>query len=297
MALIRFLLLISMTFSPFALAIPLGPTTNVSVGTQAGLVHKIALLGKDGRELVSEYQDRKNKGRPSRDQIDYRKKFEATGILNCGGSIGSAQLSGAADVITTASHAFWGKNCEPWLSEGLCFFETAGQKVMVDMTSVRGSCPYPDMRKDWAVVKLKKAIKDVQPYAIPDQDWYLDEGRNITQVSAANKSNFKNRSQEKTVQDCRVRNVFKKGVVAATHDCDTDKYTSGASQLDAETYMLVGIHVGGQNLKNGDYQLPHNYNALVPLNGEFLSELRRAVDSSTATKARRNVKTESYDRQ
>lgn len=275
-----FALLPFLTIAWSVAAIPLAkcPTSNTSIDSQSKLLHKVVLLGADGRESVDEYQNRKNRDLSEKDKVDYQKKFLATGVLTCGGALATAQLSGAGDVITTAAHNFFGDQCQAWMNDGRCFFETAGQRVELDMASVKASCPYPNQRLDWAVAKLKRPIRGVEPYNIPERDWALMPDTSVTQVSGV-----KNFRPNRQVQECSVRHVLQGPNYAATHDCDTEPSASGSGQFDSN-FTLIAVHTGGRNPSGGEYKLPQSFNGLVPVSGQFLSELRRAVDSSRAAK-------------
>lgn len=107
--------------------------------------------------------------------LDVYKKFGATGRFNCGGKMGSANVTIKNDVITLTSHSFFKKDCSPITDDfSTCNFETipipgkASEKIPIDPDSlVYGSdCPDASDEDDWAVVKLKRNVPDVKPYVV-----------------------------------------------------------------------------------------------------------------------------------
>ena len=92
----------------------------------------------------------------------------ASGLVRCSGSLGTAQLTLRADIITTAAHVLIGADGEPRAS---CAFQSTagGQSVPVDARSIRtGSrTPLSDAAtRDWAIARLARPLNGVTPYGL-----------------------------------------------------------------------------------------------------------------------------------
>ncbi len=254
-----------------AIPVPKCPTTNVSLAHQGAQIHRIVQLGPDGRTPFH----------PSK----LPARHAASGLLNCGGDYSTAQLTGASDVITAASHAIFDDvTCKKKAS---CTFTPAGSSIAieVDMDSTQGSCvnlepgsnpPKYHWGKDWAVLKLKSTAEGIEPYAIPNEPVYLIGGEVITTVTVINPTKF-------ATQECSFMYPRYYRTIPVLHDCDTQGHGSGGAQVDTAN-RLIAIHVGGSEKggKGKDFELGLNFNSSVPLAGEFYEAVRRLVRPEAA---------------
>lgn len=101
-------------------------------------------------------------------------RFGATGLVRCGGAVGTGQLVGASNVIVTAAHMLYAADGRPRDAAGACTFEidAAGERQIVPIRVTDTLCgsraPYADAAlRDWAVVPLTRFVAGVRPY--PDR--------------------------------------------------------------------------------------------------------------------------------
>src|SRR5687767_12783115 len=95
-------------------------------------------------------------------------RYGATGLVRCGGAIGTAQLTLRNDIITTAAHVLIGSDGQPRAS---CTFQPAGggAAVAIDAASVRAGSRSPlsePATRDWAVARLTQPIANATPYGL-----------------------------------------------------------------------------------------------------------------------------------
>lgn len=258
------------------------PMNQLRPAAQSELLHKVVVFGQDTRMTVPQYLEMRRRD-PARKNNLSAYDFTGTGGIDCGGGLAAGQLSGADYVITTSSHTFFDKDCKLWKNVG-CSFKASGKPPeAVDMDSIRGKCAHGNGNEDWAVAVLKRPVKGVSFYKIPSTSRETLANTRVLQIAGT-----KSRKSEITVQDCTIRNVFSQGPVAQTHDCDTEVGTSGAGQyLDtAEGLVLTAIHIGGRKKDSStdEYKLPDNFNASVPVKGEFLKAIKDSIGQPTARK-------------
>lgn len=287
-----------MAFPSLVLAIPLMkcPSGNLGVEKQANLLHKVALLGEDGRSTIHKYA--KDEGF-SVSQLEH--DFSGVGTLWCAGTAGTAQLTASNDVITTSAHAFYLDDCRPVVTNGKpCQFQLDGSDekhdLYLDLNNLENS---PDPRNarikcprdnpDWAVIKLKKPIENAAFFSIKDHDVNTRRDQQITQVSF--KRDHVNKKMTKLAQKCLARRPqFISSGIVILHDCDTEPGSSGGAQVTFENgkFYLFGIHMGGRSQvdstakvpgrKFKDYDGKENVNQSVPVGGAFLREIKRMRD-------------------
>src|SRR5947209_7423891 len=94
-------------------------------------------------------------------------RFGATGLIRCGGTVGTGQLTLRNDVITTAAHVLFSGG-QPRAS---CAFQATGggAPVAIDTQSIRAGSRSPmsePATRDWAVARLAHAIPNASPYAL-----------------------------------------------------------------------------------------------------------------------------------
>ncbi|WP_438275804.1 hypothetical protein [Nitrobacter sp.] len=135
-------------------------------------------------------------------------RYAATGKLYCrllnGRQTykGSAQLTYKHDLITTAGHSLInieGTNCQTMARAQDCKFiiNVGGKTREMGIAGLEGiglSCPTknsPD--DDWAIMRLMRPIKDVEPYGISNQSQLLSIGTRV--VTVAHSVDFKSPAQ------------------------------------------------------------------------------------------------------
>lgn len=250
--------------------------SNVTVENQATMIHKIAIFGRDDRKF---HQPRKL---PS--------KYGASGLLKCGDFLASAQLIGANDVISTASHNVINKiDCKKRPS---CTFTPAGRDpIKVNMDLMIGSCtndrpdpqnpnPVVDSTRDWAVLKLEHPAEGVTPYRIPERPVDVRGALLNTFVSITQRDS---QVVFAVTDGCNLSHQGHYRNVSALNDCDNLSGASGGSHLD-EAGHLLGIHVGSRDQLNngGDFDPDRKFNASVPLSGDFYDAVVAMVRMTTA---------------
>ncbi len=281
-----------------ALPFPKCPTGNLDLHTQSELLHKVALLGDDGRrtlpELAAELE-------LSPEQIE--RDLSGIGAFWCAGARYTAQLTGSMDVITTAAHAFYLDDCRPVVTNGRpCQFQPANSRDLYDVhidwnnlenpTNPRDAkikCPRD--HEDWAVLKLKKAVTNAQYLNVGERDVSTPRDREIIQL--ATKANLHNRTVDSLAQRCsaRKRGTLKNWSSVILHDCDTEPGASGGAQVtydkDQKKFFIFGVHKGGESqldsssgagsTKFKDFDGNKNANISVPVGGQFLAEIKRMI--------------------
>jgi hypothetical protein len=74
-----------------------------------------------------------------------KRQFGATGMIVCPGQSGTAQISGRQDIVTTAAHVFYDRNCRPIPIDQCTFtpiFSSKAYKLKI-ADSFIGPCRYP----------------------------------------------------------------------------------------------------------------------------------------------------------
>jgi hypothetical protein len=245
----------------------------------------------DHKTTVAEIQDR----------------FAATGLLNCNGYKGSAQLTGDDMTITTSAHMFAdSKTCKKHKNstKGCTFtIKSSTEEKTVEVAGLFAQgfkCPSkPKNSDDWAVMKLKFPLKGVKPYRLPKSFDRLEEKEKVIAVNAYNDDYFYQdkatgeKTYPKTIEDCTSKFGYAEPVEFKMFDstCDPSPGASGGSILksDSKGDILVAITKGGDEtpneLKLGEkgaviskpYKQGKWAGYHVPVKGEFLEALRQAT--------------------
>lgn len=231
-------------------------------------------------------------------------KFAATGLLECPGYKGTAQLSGDNSTISTSAHSFTdSETCLPRRGgpKTCTFTVTTSRGVHTeDVSELVGQgfkCPrIPNMSDDWAVLKLKNPIPHVKPYSLPAKNERLGPGDKLISVNARNNDFFtidkttKEKIYPKTIEDCahKVNHYDPIAILYNETTCDLGAGASGGSILKGDN-VLVAIHKSNDDTKadneagkNGkSVRKPHSEGTWasyhVLLKGDFLETLKRAT--------------------
>jgi hypothetical protein len=199
-------------------------------------------------------------------------RYSATGTIKCPGTEGSAQVTFKNNIITTADHVFWGKNCEKIASPSECKLvlkSLSGAEQTLEMEDYAPAshgypCPgtKPNDDQDWAVIKLKGNARGVQPYAVEELPGkLLAKGSAVTFV--AHSIDFLRKDQTGKVYEPKhiqrgchindfVTSVWDPNVVTMYKgDCDAAGHASGGSILveGANGPLLSAIFVSSHETK------------------------------------------------
>jgi hypothetical protein len=216
-----------------------------------------------------------------------RRRYAGTGIVHCGASHGSGQLTVADDVITTAAHVFYDRNGGLRADSAHCRFvvDTGGQEIStaIELKSliVGSTNPYnEDAVHDWAVAKLARPVREAEPYPLAPE----------TRESARTPVLFVSRGaidwqagQKTSMQDCRLRDDLANGAEGTrefSFDCAAGIGGSGSGLFDRDGGGLMAVFVGFRSIAP-DKPLPfsaEHYNFAVTVEGAF----RRAVELQAA---------------
>jgi hypothetical protein len=271
---------------------------------EGAVIQKIAVIGEAGRYTFEEYAAHK---RLSTAVI--RDRYAATGILVCGGMMGSAQLTGANNIVTTSAHLFEDeKTCAALANPSECIFKISqGAKVVGYRVAARVATGFtcPNNRKmkagdDWAILRLEENVPGVTPYKYPySESFARADDEQVIAVAGASYDFFVtdrrgNKTYPRSIEDCtvkEVRYVSGNGAYVKT-DCDGAMYSSGGSLMRATPRgdVLIGIFKGTSethdmadeavtvNRRNQRVYDSRNWFSLfVSATGEFLKALESAA--------------------
>lgn len=189
---------------------------------------------------------------------EVQRVFGATGKLDCpGNSKGSANLTVANNVITTAAHNFLDiKTCEKLFDPSQCTFTVGtGETAQVipilnaEYGQIGAKCPGPiDEKDDWAVLKLKVPAAGVTPYRLPsNKEWPVKSIDKIVAVASRSHDFVRNGQYPKSIGNCswgnkQLRNSGSLGYIYT--NCDAGKGASGGAILlrkPGRVFELVGV--------------------------------------------------------
>src|SRR5690606_14615348 len=200
-----------------------------------GMLVPVVRIGPESRLTFSQYAAENGFSAGKLEQ-----RYAATGLLRCNGSVGTAQLTAARDVITTAAHVLFDRSGRPRTG---CTFRVKGpggwKSYAVDPTSVRcgSTTPYSHPGShDWAVARLPKPVKGVTPYRLGGA------GTSVRLVAGMHDDWPGGRS----IEACRIRarRPVGGGIDEIHFDCSAGNGASGSAILAGNSDTLVGIFVG-----------------------------------------------------
>lgn len=251
-----------------------------------------AVIGKDDRRTFVEYSQHYDIP-----LIALRRRFGASGLLDCPGRLASAQVVGNRWTIVTNAHNLLDDGGTfPWALDTCVFIvtgldgRTTDHRISVRAWRLGTQFPARNRYRDWAVLSLEAPVPAwVEPYLVDNPSAHPVPRRASIVVVAASHDNWRGRSKRvASVQRCRLRGIR---VRINGHrnllgfDCDTGKGASGAALLVKTRlgYRLIGIGVGERNLRPGaPYDGTRHFNAAVPLH----RAVYRAIQSVVAEQRR-----------
>lgn len=206
-----------------------------------------------------------------------RARFGATGIVRCGGAIGTAQLVLRSDVIITAGHVLIGPDGSP---RGACTFQPSvdigASPILIDMQLLKAGSTKPLSEvatRDWAVARLSAPVAGVTPYGLAAPAADPDS---VFLYAAGNGG-----ADRMGIEHCRARPLVatsSEGIREIAIDCSTGPGASGAALLDAGR-RIVAIYVGYRST-NPEQVLPfsaRHYNFAISVDGSFRRALLAAA--------------------
>jgi hypothetical protein len=209
----------------------------------------------------------------------YETRYAATGIVNCGGTYSTAQLTVSNDIVTTAAHAFYGPSGSPRGGDlSACVFTidikgaTYTARVRGDTVRAGSTTPYalPPVH-DWAVARLDHPIPQARPYAI---DGSSATGTSIMLLAHRHRGWAHDGS--KAIEDCSIRaaQLVDSGSPREIDiDCSAGDGASGSAIMlqGSAAPKMVGIYVGWRSAHPdlaGPYS-PTHMNFGVAVEGPF----------------------------
>lgn len=225
--------------------------------------------GEPYRVAIQMEQDR----RTTLDSGQLRRRFAATGLVRCGGAVGTAQLTLRNDTITTAAHVLIGSDGKP--RKGCRFESNLGVTVAIDMSTLQAGSKQPlaePATRDWAVARLAGPIAGATPYrlgapgALPASVMMCAGGNQAAARMGA--------------EECRARHVIStaaSGVREVAIDCSAAPGSSGAALIDGNS--IVAIHVGYRSTHPNvaaAFSTQH-YNFAITVDGPFRAAVLAAA--------------------
>lgn len=239
---------------------------------QAGMLQKIVVIGGESRETLPQHAKRTKQTTNS-----IVSRYNATGQVKCGRSVGTAQLTLKNNVITTAAHVFYNKYGKARSDLSSCKFRIqvngSWQSYDIDPSTLRcgSKRPYSEAsNKDWAVVKLKKRVMGATPYRIGSA------GKNVI-LLAQQHHNWRKRSKSIELCDIREKKRGKFGNREISITCDAGDGASGSALLRPGSKTMVGIYVGFRSAhpnKSGPFSKRH-LNFGVTIEGKFRQAIQQ----------------------
>jgi hypothetical protein len=197
-------------------------------------------------------------------------RFGASGLVRCGGALGTAQLTLRADIITTAAHVLIGADGQP---RGSCTFQSTagGAPVPIDTRSIRAGSRNPladAATRDWAVARLASPVSGATPYALAPAG---AKPGGVFMIAGGNK-----RADALGSERCNARGILAtspEGVREFAIDCSAAPGSSGAALTSG--LGVVGIYVGYRSVDPSRAQAfsSTHYNFAITIEGAF----RRAL--------------------
>ncbi|WP_374306163.1 trypsin-like peptidase domain-containing protein [Methylocella sp.] len=263
-------------------AAPLSPLPSAAPaqGFDGARIEQVVTFGRDSRRSLEEAAAAQNAP-----VAELRRKFAASGLIECGGAHGAGQLTLTDDLVTTAAHVFFDEQGVPRAKTCVFVNEVEGREIRtpVEMGSiVAGSRdPYAVAAvHDWAVARLARPLTGVTPYGLASGqapgasvafvarghiDW--GEGRRLS----FEKCGFKDQLS-----------VGEEGTREFSFDCETGDGASGGAVIfgDKGEPLVGAVLVGWRSNKpfRAAPFSPTHYNFAVTIEGAF----RKAVVGAAA---------------
>ncbi len=246
-----------------------------------------AVIGKESRRTFVEYAQ--HYGVPL---IALRRRFGASGLLECPGRLASAQVVGNRWTIVTSAHNLLDDNGTfPWSLDTCVFIvtgldgRTTDHRVSVRDWRLGTQHPAGNRYQDWAVLSLESPVPDwVEPYIVDNPSVRRIPRRASIVVVAASHDNWRGRSRRvASIERCRLRSIRvringRRNLMG--FDCDTGKGASGAALLVKvhAGYRLIGLGVGERSRYRGaPYDGVRHFNAAVPLHRSVYRAIQSVV--------------------
>jgi hypothetical protein len=198
-------------------------------GTSSSLSPSAILIDRDDRLSPSEYAAFHHL--PA---TVVAARYGATGVVRCGGAVGTGQLVGSSGVLVTASHVLFEPGGQSRGGAGSCTFDivVGGRHQVMAILTQQVICgatePYANPAvRDWAVAPLERPVAGVRPYPLAGA---IAVPSTIVLAAAARSGGVENHSLEM----CTARKVTgssPSGVREIAIDCDAEGGTSGAALL------------------------------------------------------------------
>ncbi len=205
----------------------------------------------------------------------------ASGLVECGDAHGAGQLTLKDNVLTTAAHVLFdergaqrARSCD-----FVAQIDGLWTRTPLDMSSIVVGSARPYAAKavnDWAVVRLVRPLKGVQPYEIAPK---VELNEEVEFVSRGH-SNWRDK-RDLSFESCHLRNVTSEagdGRREFAFDCNTGDGASGGGVFVGR--QLSAILVGWRSndpTKNSPFS-PRHYNFVVSVEGAFRQALLRAAE-------------------
>lgn len=240
----------------------------------------VAIIGpKDMRQTYEEYWQKAQKDEPRLTLQDVYNKFRANGRVYCepdNSSTGNVTLSEA--LVTGAAHAFYNENCTPkFTSLKQCKFYTytgpdSVEEHDIEKVEVGTKCPKGKLEEDdWAVIRLKKRIRNVRPYLGAD-DCELRPGKSALNFGAPT-INFRPPTHPPWVQKCVVvEREINAPRMSRTTCSNGGGGSGGAFACEVGENMALGGIVVESKTSNAYNYTPYsaeNNSKVIPFTGKF----------------------------
>ncbi|MCS0504939.1 S1 family peptidase [Ancylobacter mangrovi] len=214
-------------------------------------------------------------------------RFGATGIVSCGGAVGTGQLVGADNVVVTAAHVLFAPDGKARASSCVFALDAGGRRQVVELrldgviSGSRSPYAFPAIR-DWAVAPLAAPVAGAHPYRLAR----TMKVPGAIVLAAAARGTHENPS----LQDCRARQVTAEGegMREVAIDCDAEGGASGAALLDRQGDFL-GVYVGFRSTHPGTagpFSMQH-YNFGVTADGDLRQAVTELVNRGRQLSANR----------
>lgn len=266
----------------FAAGLSKGAGFEVERLTAPPVATPVVVFGADARATIEEFANQRRL-----DPAALRRRYAGTGIVHCGDSHGSGQLTIADDVITTAAHVFYDRDGALRGDSAHCRFviETGAGEIStaIEVKSIVAGSTNPyneDAVHDWAVAKLARPLREAAPYPLAPP---ARESSQTPVLFVARGAIDWQEGRKASLQDCRLRNALEssaEGTREFSFDCAAGIGASGSGLFDRDGGGLMAVFVGFRSVAP-DEPLPfsaEHYNFAVTIEGAF----RRAVELQAA---------------